>query len=53
MATRMGCIITLHSLFHLRLSNAAAGVATTDAVCVFVTATASLVKAVFSLQLES
>ena len=53
MATRMGCIFTLHSLFHLRLSNAAAEVATTDTVCVFMTATASPVKAVLSLQLES
>ena len=53
MAIRAGCIITLHSLLHLRLSNAAARVAATNAVCVFVTCTASPVKAVFSLQLES
>ena len=44
-------MITLHHHVHLRFSNAR--VAATGTVCVFVTATASPVKAVLSLQLES
>lgn len=54
MALRAGCIITLHGLLHMRLSSAAARVATIGAACcVVMTCTANPVKAVLPLQLES
>lgn len=53
MALRARCIIALHDLLHLRLSSAAARVATIGAVCGVMTCTASPVKTVLPLQLES